>query len=365
MTTMLGLLGGLLLVIGSECADDVCRLEDEDEVMLLQSRAFMSRELHHPLPPEPPGGHPSLAGAPKVLGGKLEPIVQDHALDVLAADVVLHVEPEKLNFTTDVNTTWLVPQSGVELRRAAALLAEALCVLCAELLRRAWVQGVVEATTDARVIVLGFPIAFWFLHRFSCVSKKEKEELPKVAFPVVTASEDTPEPETAEESFFDQVGCALVQPDRDSVSFRNRVVINAPGLAYTAFGRAASSGRWRVQLDAAACRAGAIVGCMAEADVAAAGDELGSHWAFVGAEMGRGYGYCPEGLAVRRGGETPCDPLPESIPVDLELDAAKRTLDVYCASEEPVLLCSFAGIKNVPYRLAVSLRGGSVRVSEL
>merc|ERR1719326_693674 len=108
------------------------------------------------------------------------------------------------------------------------------------------------------------------------------------------------------------------------------------------------SGRWRIEMldqfwqsstdgsedpaDLMPLLESILLGVVHEQDVSTASDELGGHWAFVSADRGRGFAYCPSGRAVRRGVETPCTAVtdPRSDVIELFLDAPRRAFEVFC-----------------------------------
>merc|ERR1719271_753032 len=229
-----------------------------------------------------------------------------------------------------------------------------------------------------------FPATLWLMHR-CCWGKKQDGTLALAEkHPFMQTSETLRdvEPEEMEDlgtCVFETIGCALEhtgsQAKAETVMFR-ALANNATGLAYTALGRPTSSGRWRVELldrKPAAVRDGpavaqptraselapldsVLLGVLPDQDVAAATDELAGHWAFVSA-------------ARRRGFETPCSATEVDAVLELALDAPRRAFEVFRLSSEPdtppELLCSFVGIRPGAYRLAVSLRCGGIRVTDI
>merc|ERR1719387_2274556 len=288
--------------------------------------------------------------------------------------------------------------SRVEMKTLATLIVEAIILFVAETCRRIWFMGAVEASTDARLAVLSFPFIFWVLH-WSCGSSKRGHSPAESQSPFNPA-EAVPEesdrqltkPQMAEmkepaRCVFETVGCALERTGHqgcgETVAFRY-LALNASGLAYTALGRPRQTGRWRIEMletfwpsskdgDAEAVDLmplldSILLGVVHEQDVNTASDELGGHWAFVSADRGRGFAYSPAGRVVRRGVETPCAAVadPRSDVIELVLDAPRRAFEVFCVRESSRdLICSFEGIKPGRYLLAVSLRTGSIKVSEI
>jgi hypothetical protein len=317
------------------------------------------------------------------------------------------------------NSTGVVPaevaeeQKKVNLEKLATLVAEAAVLLIGEICRRLWVAGAVEATSvgsstlasaeasglfyNVSLLFFGFPATLWLMHR-CCWGKKQDGTLALAEkHPFMQTSETLRdvEPEEMEDlgtCVFETIGCALEhtgsQAKGETVMFRS-LAINATGLAYTALGRPTSSGRWRVELldrkpaavrDTAAAHAptraselapldSVLLGVLPDQDVAAATDELAGHWAFVSAARGRGFAYSPAGAAIRRGVETPCSATEVDAVLELALDAPRRAFEVFRLSSEPdtppELLCSFVGIRPGTYRLAVSLRCGGIRVTDV
>merc|ERR1719160_366444 len=286
--------------------------------------------------------------------------------------------------------------SRVEMKTLATLIVEAIILFVAETCRRIWFMGAVEASTDARLAVLSFPFLFWVLH-WSCGSSKRSNSPSEPPFnPAAAVPEDSDrqltKPQMAEmkeaaRCVFETVGCALERTGHqgcgETVAFRY-LALNASGLAYAALGRPTKSGRWRIELldtfwpsskhgdadnvDLLPLLESILLGIVHEQDVNTASDELGGHWAFVSADRGRGFGYSPAGRAVRRGVSTPCAAVadPRSDVIELVLDAPRRAFEVFCVRESSRdLICSFEGIKPGRYLLAVSLRTGSIKVSEI
>jgi len=297
----------------------------------------------------------------------------------------------------------------VNLEKLATLVAEAAVLLIGEICRRLWIAGAVEATSvgsstiasaeagNLSLLVFGFPATLFLMHR-CCWGKKDNHgpNAPEKN-PFMQTAEALREvaPEEMEDlgtCVFETIGCALEhtgsQAKAETVMFRS-LAINATGLAYTALGRPTSSGRWRVELldrKPAAVRDGpavaqptraselapldsVLLGVLPDQDVAAATDELAGHWAFVSAARGRGFAYSPAGAAIRRGVETPCSATEVDAVLELALDAPRRAFEVFRLSTEPdtppELLCSFVGIRPGAYRLAVSLRCGGIRVTDI
>lgn len=295
---------------------------------------------------------------------------------------------EKLEAAEDV--------SRVEMKTLATLIVEAIILFIAETCRRIWFMGAVEASTDARLAVLSFPFLFWVLHWSCGSSKRTNSPADTNANPAAAVSQECErqltKPQAAEmkeaaRCVFETVGCALERTGHqgcgETVAFRY-LALNASGLAYAALGKPTQSGRWRIEMldtfwpsskdadhdpvDLLPLLESILLGVVHEQDVTTASDELGGHWAFVSADRGRGFGYSPAGRAVRRGVSTPCAAVadPRSDVIELVLDAPRRAFEVFCVRESSRdLICSFEGIKPGRYLLAVSLRTGSIKVSEI
>jgi hypothetical protein len=286
--------------------------------------------------------------------------------------------------------------SRVEMKTLATLIVEAIILFIAETCRRIWFMGAVEASTDARLAVLSFPFLFWILH-WSCGSSKRTPGdaggiNPAAALPEEADNRQLTKPHVAEmkeaaRCVFETVGCALERTGHqgcgETVAFRY-LALNASGLAYAALGRPTKSGRWRIEMletlwpsskdgeddsvDLLPLLDSILLGVVHEQDVNTASDELGGHWAFVSADRGRGFAYSPAGRAVRRGVETPCAAVvdPRSDGIELVLDAPRRAFEVFCVRESSrELICTFEGIRPGKYLLAVSLRTGSIKVTEI
>jgi len=392
-----------MAIVTEDCEDGSCNIIDEDDddmeswdgMMMLQQRAFLERPVvddkagleakEHADP-----GNAVLAAVPTKPADTIDDAAE--TLEAFAATEGEEVGPVLLltNVTNMSNATGVAIKgevvevasgsSGLDIHRLATIVMEGGVLILGELLRRAWVSGVVEATNDIRCAVVGFPLLVWLVRKGMCRKEPESEECPRVSlsFDLLdlahgsksAGSDARITPEVHDWCVLDLVGCALEhcggQQTAETVEFRS-VAINAAGLAYTALGRPVMHGTWRLSLLGKENEDNCLIGVMAASEVAVAAEELAGHWAFVGASCGRGFGYAPQsGRAVRRGVETPCVAVDAPCTLELELDAERRCFEVFRVLEdERELLCAFAGIKHAPHRLAISLRKGSIAVMDL